>query len=160
VIRGLVAATFLLVELLAACQPAPALSPNEGSPPAVLRSPVAGSLPKKVETAAGTLLPLLADQVPLVRITSADALDTVLVHEQQTGWPDLDIAWKSGGCAFVAWRVQHPMSMAPDPPAPSPVDVIRLVGEVDPSQETWVMVDATTGEEGPAFGGPSMADCA
>jgi hypothetical protein len=158
--RGLLVATFLLVELVGACQPAASMSPNEGSPPGVLQSPVAGSLPRKVETAAGSLLPLLADQLPLVRITSADALGAVLAREQQTGWPDLDIAFKSGGCVLVAWYVRHPMSMAPSPPAPSPVYVVRLVGEGDPSQETWVMVDATTGEEGAAFGGPSISDCA
>jgi hypothetical protein len=120
---------------------------------------VAGSLPRNVETGVGTLGPLPAERLPLVRITAAAAANTVLAHEHETGWPDLDIAWKDGGCMFVAWYVRHPMSMAPVPPPPSPVYVVRLVGVADALQETWVIVDATTGELGAAGGGPSESDC-
>jgi hypothetical protein len=158
-IPGLVGATVLLAGTLCGCQAAPSGRPTELSPPAVLESPVAGSLPSEMQTGDGTLRALLPDQLLLVRVTAADASRTVLDHEKHTGWPDLDIPWRDGGCVFVAWYVRRPMSMAPNPPSPSPVYLVRLVGEVDASKETWVLVDATTGELGAAFSGPSSPSC-
>jgi len=52
------------------------------------------------------------------------------------------------------------MSFSPVPPPPSAVYVVRLVGELDATNEVWVMVEATTGEIRSAFGGLSSSDCA
>ena len=59
---------------------------------------------------------------------------------------------------LVAWYERHPMSRAPVPPDPSAVYLVRLVDERDGSRVTWVMVEATTGELGAAFGGPATRD--
>jgi hypothetical protein len=123
-------------------------------------SGVPGSLTHAVNIGTGTLGPMPADKVPLVRLTAAEAQATVLAHERETGWPDPGIAWKGGGCVLLAWYERRPMSMAPVPPPPSAVYVVRVVSELDATKELWVMVEATTGELGAAFGGPSSSDCA
>ena len=123
-------------------------------------SGVLGSLSRVVEIGVGTLGPLPADKIPLVRLSAAEANATVLARERETGWPDLDIAWKGGGCVLLAWYERRPMSFSPVPPPPSAVYVVRLVGELDATNEVWVMVEATTGEIRSAFGGLSSSDCA
>jgi hypothetical protein len=52
------------------------------------------------------------------------------------------------------------MSYAPDPPPPSAVYLVRLVDAVNDPREIWVMVEASTGQLGAAFGGPFKSDCA
>ena len=166
-----VGVALLLAVVLVGCRSAPssppALSspssasaaPTEASAAPTLATPVSGSVSSDTEIGAGTLRPLLPDQLPLVRITEAAAARTVLDTKEATGWPDHDIAWQDGGCVLLAWYVRHPMSYAPNPPPPSAVFVVRLVNKVDRSQQTWVMVDATTGEVRSAGSGPSSSDC-
>jgi hypothetical protein len=109
---------------------------------------------------AGTLSPLTAEHLPLVAVTADAAAGTVLAHERDIGWPDLDVAWTDGGCVLLAWYERHPMSRAPNPDPPSAVYVVRLVDERDAARETWVMVEASTGELGSVFGGAWSSDCA
>lgn len=111
----------------------------------------------KVEIGIGTLGQLPPDKVLLVRVTPEAAATTVLQHERETGWPDLEIDWEDGHCVLVAWLERHPMSRAPDP-APSAVYVVRLV-DSGGSRVTWVMVDATTGELDAAIGDRLKAGC-
>jgi hypothetical protein len=171
VTRSRVVAVVLVAGFFAGCQPVPSSPPvqgspstapsttSEASPPAPVQTPVAGSISANAETGVGTLSPLLPDQLPLVRITAQVATKTVLTNKQETGWPDLDIAWKDGGCTLLAWYVRHPMSYAPNPPPPSAVYLVQLVDQIDASRSTWVMVDATTGELGSAGYGASSSDC-
>jgi hypothetical protein len=98
------------------------------------------------------------DKAWLVRVSPAGAATTVLMHERATGWPDLDIEWKDGRCVLLAWLERHPMSRAPDPGPPSAVYLVRLV-DGGGSRETWVMVDATSGELGSAIGDPLKGAC-
>jgi hypothetical protein len=120
---------------------------------------VPGSISSNTEELAGTLRPLLPDELPLVRITAAAAARTVLANKAATGWPDQDIAWQDGGCVLLAWYVPHAASYAPNPGPPSAVFEVRLVSKADRSQQTWVMIDATTGELDSAGYGPPSSDC-
>ena len=116
------------------------------------------TVPRVVKVVTGTLSPLPVEKLSLVRITAEAAAKVVLDHERETGWPDLDVAWKDGGCVLLAWFERQPMSHMPVPPDPSAVYVVRLIGEQDASRVTWVMVEATSGELGAAFGGPGAGD--
>jgi len=50
-------------------------------------SGVLGSLSRVVEIGVGTLGPLPADKIPLVRLSAAEAQATALAHERETGGP-------------------------------------------------------------------------
>jgi hypothetical protein len=138
-VRLPLAALALLLLLLAGCVP-----PN--------------SLTEKVEIVTGSLGPVPADKVGLVRISDAEATKTVLDNERETGWPDPDIAWQDGRCARLAWFEPHAMSYDPDPGPPYPVYLVRLV---DPTGAaiTWVMVNARTGDLGASIGDPLKSGC-
>src|SRR5215213_401534 len=101
----------------------------------------------------GTVEPLPPDKASLVRVTADVAASTVLTKERDTGWPDPDIAWQSGGCVLVGWFEGRPMSYSPDPGPPSAVYLVRLANSLT-RDVTWVMVDATTGELRSAIGNP------
>jgi hypothetical protein len=118
------------------------------------------SLTDKVELGTGTLGPVPADRMFLVRATSADAAHTVLAHERETGWPDPDIAWQDGRCVRLAWYEPRPMSFSPDPGPPYPVYLVWLVDQAGTAGVMWVMVDGRTGELGAAIGDPLKSGCA
>jgi hypothetical protein len=118
------------------------------------------SLAGRTNLATGTLGPLSLDKVALVQITQEEAARTVLAHEQDTGWPDPDIAWQDAGCVRIAWFEPHPMSFNPDPGPAYPVYLVRLVDPAAAGNTLWVMVDAQTGAIRSAFGAPLDAGCA
>lgn len=62
----------------------------------------ANSLTDRVEIVNGSLGPIPADKVGLIRTSGTDAAKTVLENERETGWPDLNIAWQDGGCVRLA----------------------------------------------------------
>lgn len=180
-VRGGFTAALLLALLLGACLPSPSRSPTDvptsvvapseavgqPSPPpsaATAATAVTGSLPHTIQFMTDRFEPLPADKLPLVRITAKVAAGNVLAYERETGWPDFEIAWRNGDCTFVAWYVPGPMSMAPVPPPPSAVYLVRLVADdawaTGELQVTWVMVDATTGDVRSAFGSGLISGCA
>jgi hypothetical protein len=106
-----------------------------------------------VNIGIGTVSPLPAEKLPLVRITAEVARDAVLAMLRDTGWPADATALHDGDCVFLGWLEQYPMSMAPIPPPPSAVYLVRLVPpEGSGVPDTWVMVDATTSEVRSALG--------
>lgn len=133
-------AVFMLVFLLAGC-----LNSN--------------TLSQSVHLGNGTLSPLPADKVSLVRVTAVAAATTVLAQERETGWPDDDIAWRDGGCVLTAWFQPEPMSFNPHPGPPYAVYLVRLVDLAATGRVRWVMVNAETGELGGALGGQPI-ECA
>lgn len=92
------------------------------------------------------------DKIALVRTTPEAATNTVLKNELETGWPDPEIAWVDGKCVLLGWLERYPMSFSPHP-APSAVFMVRLV-DAGHARFTWVLVDATTGEESTSLGNP------
>jgi hypothetical protein len=106
----------------------------------------------EVEIGIGTVRPLPPDKSALVRTTAEAAAMTVLTNEFETGWPDDEIAWMDGKCVLLGWLERYPMSFDPRP-APSAVFMVRLVDGAQ-ARATWVLVDATTGEESTSIGNP------
>jgi hypothetical protein len=97
------------------------------------------------------------DKVLLVRVTPEVARATVLASQRDSGSPADVASLRDGDCVFVAWLQDYPMSMAPVPPPPSAVYLVRLIPTAaSRGSETWVMVDATTGELGSATGMPNL----
>jgi hypothetical protein len=160
--------------MVLACLPAPTSLPSSGlqsatapaseattarppSPAPATRPP--GSITENVNLMQAILEPLPADEQTRVRVTAADASNTVLANKRKTGWPDPDIAWKDGGCVLLAWYQPIPTSYAPDPGPPSAVYLVRLVDAADSTMGTWVTVDATTGDLQGAGYGPSTTAC-
>ena len=118
----------------------------------------ANALHDRVRLGVGALGPLPPDKVLQVRTTLAEASDTVLKNERETGWPDPDIAWQDGGCVLIALYEPQAMSFAPDPGPPYPVYIVRLV-DLPARTATWVMVDARTGELGADIGDVLKGGC-
>lgn len=174
-IRRVTAVALLLAVSLGACVPSPSKTPTDASasvagptpslgetspppsPSAAATAPSAtsppGSLPYRVNIGNGTVSPLQADKLPLVRITAEVARDAVLALQRDSGWPADMTLLRDGHCVFLGWLEQYPMSMAPVPPPPSAVYLVRLVSTEGPGvPDTWVMVDATTSEVRSALG--------
>ena len=101
----------------------------------------------------GSLSPLPPENVALLETSAEAARNVVVEHAQQDGWPEGG-PWADGDCVLTAWYERRPMSYAPNPPAPSAVYVVRLIGRDDPGRTAWVMVEAATGELASSFGGP------
>lgn len=116
----------------------------------------ANSVQRRVEIGLGNLGPMPAHLWAHVQTTARDAVLIVLASEQETGWPDHDIAWRDGGCVLVARFETYPMSRAPDPPPPYPVYLVRLATE---TASAWVMVDARSGELGGFIGDHAGLGC-
>ena len=113
------------------------------------------TLATTVSIGAGTLGPIPDGERSLVRTRAAAALQTVVEHERETGWPDDNIAWLAGGCVLVGWYEQYPMSFDPFP-EPYPVYAVRLVNG---ASTTWVLVDARSGEERSVIGPQPALPC-
>lgn len=122
----------------------------------------AGARPiaESIHVFGGTLSPPAALQLLDVRTSANAALTTVLEHERDTGWPDLETMWEDGGCVLVAWLQPEPVSRNPEPGPPYPIFLVRLTHAATRSKVTWVMVDARTGQLGAAISGPSIPGCA
>lgn len=115
----------------------------------------ASALTGDVRFGNGVLHPLPLEKTPEVKTAANVAKATVLEHERATGWPDGDIDWQDGGCVVVGLFEPLPMSMAPDPGPPYPVYLVRLADAAS-ARETWVMVDARTGEIGASVDGAAL----
>jgi hypothetical protein len=117
------------------------------------------SITERVHIFGGTLSPPAPHQLLEVRTSANDALATVLQHENDTGWPDIETDFEDGGCVLVAWLEPAPVSHNPDPGPPYPVFLVRLGDAATRTKVTWVMVDARTGRLGSALTGPSIGGC-
>jgi hypothetical protein len=100
---------------------------------------------------------LAPEQGTLVRITPEAAVQTVLAAGPGWNWGNTDFEFRSVGCVFVVWVTERPMSYAPSPGPPYAAYLVQLLGDERgvPGAEMLVVVNATTGDLGSAYG-PSV----